>query len=74
MNAGTTPSGRTLTDAEIAQRDEAALNLSREDRTAIQRALVAAGHDTRGVDGTFGSGTRQAIRNWQTARSAPSTG
>jgi len=73
-HAGTTPSGRPLTEAEIAQRDEAALNLSREDRTVIQRALVAAGHDTRGVDGTFGSGTRRAIRDWQTARSAPATG
>ncbi|MBB1497859.1 peptidoglycan-binding protein [Paracoccus sp. MC1862] len=74
LNAGTTPAGRVLTEEEQAQRAEAALNLTREDRTAVQRALVVAGHDTRGVDGTFGSGSRRAIRDWQAGRGAPATG
>ncbi|MDO5371196.1 peptidoglycan-binding domain-containing protein [Paracoccus sp. (in: a-proteobacteria)] len=74
LNAGTTPAGRVLTEEEQAQRAEAALNLTREDRTVVQRALVAAGHDTRGVDGTFGSGSRRAIRDWQAARGVPATG
>ncbi|SDL69492.1 peptidoglycan-binding domain-containing protein [Paracoccus chinensis] len=74
MNAGTTPPGRPVSDAETAARDELALNLTREDRVAVQQALVQAGHDTRGVDGTFGSGTRRAIRDWQTARNEAATG
>ena len=74
MNAGTTPSGRPVSDEETAARDELALNLTREDRVAVQQALVQAGHDTRGVDGTFGSGTRRAIRDWQTAQGDAVTG
>ncbi|WP_157115241.1 peptidoglycan-binding domain-containing protein [Paracoccus contaminans] len=78
LNAGTTP---VVTPAAPAPADESgaaagelALNLTREDRTAMQRKLVAAGYDTRGVDGQFGSGSRRAIRAWQTARGEPATG
>lgn len=74
MNAGTTVPGRPVSDAETAAQGELALNLTREDRVAVQQALVQAGHDTRGVDGTFGSGTRRAVRDWQTARGEAATG
>lgn len=48
--------------AELA---ESALNLTRNERRAIQRNLTLLDFDTRGVDGIFGPGTRAAIRNWQ---------
>lgn len=48
------------------RRAEEALELSRDERRAIQRALTILGYDTRGIDGIFGSGTRGAIRSWQT--------
>ena len=48
--------------AEIA---EDALNLTRNERRAIQRNLTLLDFNTRGVDGIFGPGTRAAIRNWQ---------
>lgn len=54
-----TPSAR-------AARAEDALDLSRQARRAIQRDLTLLGHDTRGIDGIFGPGTRAAIRAWQT--------
>lgn len=41
---------------------------------AVQRGLTQAGHDTRGVDGVFGSGTRSSIRAWQKSRGEPETG
>lgn len=53
---------------------EATLNLSLEDRRAIQSRLSVLGYDTRGVDGVFGSGTRRAIRDWQTAQGDAVTG
>jgi peptidoglycan hydrolase-like protein with peptidoglycan-binding domain len=55
-------------------RVEAALNLSRDERRAIQRDLTLLGRDTRGIDGIFGPGTRGAIRNWQRANAVPDTG
>ena len=59
---------------DSAAQAELALNMTRADRTAVQRALTAAGHDTRGVDGVFGSGTRRAIAAWQSARGVAGTG
>ncbi len=53
---------------------EAALNLSRSQRRDVQERLSALGHDTRGIDGVFGGGTRAALRQWQTAASLPVTG
>ncbi|WP_417206208.1 peptidoglycan-binding protein [Antarctobacter sp.] len=47
------------------RRAEEDLELDRNDRRAIQRALTILGHDTRGIDGVFGDGTRGAIRRWQ---------
>lgn len=49
----------------LAELTEAALNLTRNERRAIQRNLTLLAFDTRGVDGIFGPGTRGAIRNWQ---------
>ncbi len=48
--------------AEIA---EDGLNLTRNERRAIQRNLTLLEFSTRGVDGIFGPGSRGAIRNWQ---------
>jgi peptidoglycan hydrolase-like protein with peptidoglycan-binding domain len=61
---------RRLDDLEndpvrLAEQAEDALNLTRNDRRAIQSNLTLLGYDTRGVDGIFGNGTRTAIRNWQ---------
>ncbi|WP_417588052.1 peptidoglycan-binding protein [Pararhodobacter oceanensis] len=47
------------------ERIEAALNLSRNERRAIQRDLTILGYEPRGIDGIFGSGTRAAIASWQ---------
>ena len=48
-----------------AELDENGLNLTRNERRAIQRNLTLLDFNTRGVDGIFGPGTRGAIRNWQ---------
>lgn len=49
----------------LDQRAEQSLNLTRNQRRAIQRNLTLLDYNTRGVDGIFGPGTRGAIRNWQ---------
>lgn len=54
--------------------DEAKLNLGRDARRQIQRDLSLLGYDTRGIDGIFGNGTRQAIRAWQRDRNFGQTG
>ena len=53
---------------------EAALGLDRAARRRIQRGLAAAGFDPGPADGVFGRATRTAIRRWQAARGAMSTG
>lgn len=76
------PDGRYADQAraEIAritdtpERREEALGLTRDQRRAIQRQLTLLGHDTRGVDGIFGPGTRRAITAWQTGNDLPATG
>lgn len=55
------------------RRAEEALELSRDDRRGIQRWLTLLGHDTRGIDGIFGDGSRGAIRGWQKATGLPVT-
>lgn len=44
---------------------ERSIGLSSAQRRAIQADLTALGYSTRGVDGIFGPGTRNAIGNWQ---------
>lgn len=53
---------------------EAALGLDRNDRRRVQQDLTSLGHDTRGIDGVFGPGTRAAIRAWQAEAGYPPTG
>lgn len=57
-----------------AAQAEAVLNLSRAQRSAVQAGLTRRGFDTRGVDGAFGRGTRNAIAAWQQANDLPATG
>jgi len=61
-------------EANRWEAEEAALNLSRDDRRAIQGDLTLLGFNTRGVDGIFGPGTRTAITNWQRERRFEATG
>ncbi len=53
-------------------RDDRALTLA--ERKALQRALVAAGFDTAGIDGRIGPATRAAVRGWQRANGLPPDG
>lgn len=57
-----------------AAQAEAVLNLSREQRRAVQAGLTRRGFDTRGTDGIFGRGTRGAIAAWQQANDLTPTG
>src|SRR6056297_2930415 len=47
--------------------------LLRSDIAAMQRALVAMGHDVGGVDGLPGYKTRRSIGRWQEATGRPAT-
>lgn len=53
---------------------EADLGLGREERRAVQAGLTRRGFDTRGIDGVFGRGTRNAIAAWQRANDQEATG
>ncbi|MCO4847152.1 MAG: peptidoglycan-binding protein [Yoonia sp.] len=44
---------------------EDSYNLTRDQRRSIQRDLSILNYDTRGIDGIYGPGTRNAILNWQ---------
>jgi macrolide-specific efflux system membrane fusion protein len=44
------------------------------DVTALQKALAAAGYDPGAADGEFGSGTADALVNWQASRGLSETG
>ena len=57
-------------DARLA---EEALALDRAERRAIQSDLTVLGYNTRGIDGIFGPGSRQAITNWQQSNGYPQT-
>jgi peptidoglycan hydrolase-like protein with peptidoglycan-binding domain len=60
--------------ARLAELAEDALELTRNERRAIQRDLTLLEFNTRGVDGIFGPGTRGAMRNWQQVNGFPQTG
>jgi peptidoglycan hydrolase-like protein with peptidoglycan-binding domain len=53
---------------------EAALGLNADQIRGLQAWLTALGHDTRGVDGRLGPGTRSAVRAFQRTRGVPETG
>ncbi|MGP6087033.1 peptidoglycan-binding domain-containing protein [Antarctobacter jejuensis] len=55
------------------RRIEEAMELGRDDRRVIQRALTLLGYDTRGIDGIFGAGSRGAIQRWQKDAGLPVT-
>lgn len=57
-----------------AEAAEAALNLTRDQRRNIQRALTLLDYDTRGIDGLFGRGSRAAISAFQSAEGFEPTG
>ena len=58
----------------LAELGEDALELTRNERRAIQRNLTLLEYNTRGVDGIFGPGTRGAARNWQQTNGFAQTG
>jgi len=64
----------TTTAASGPAQAEAALGLSRQQRAEVQAGLTRRGFDTRGVDGVFGRGTRNAISAWQRANDLSATG
>lgn len=59
-----------LAPAEI----EAALRLTRTQRTTIQKQLIALGYDAGVADGLWGAKTRAAIKSWQRANKKTQTG
>jgi peptidoglycan hydrolase-like protein with peptidoglycan-binding domain/ribosomal protein S27E len=63
-----------LTDPEAAAAAEESLGLSPAQRREVQRRLLMAAHDPRGVDGIFGPATRAALAAWQDDAGLPATG
>ncbi|MBL9051829.1 MAG: peptidoglycan-binding protein [Tabrizicola sp.] len=59
-----------LAPAEI----EAALKLTRAQRTTIQKQLILLGYDAGVADGLWGAKTRTAIKSWQMANKKTQTG
>jgi len=69
--------GKPRSDAEVreqAERAEADLNLSEQDRRIVQVALRALGNEMPAPTGHFGPRTREMIRAWQTKQGLPGTG
>lgn len=56
------------------ERVEEALELTRDERRAIQRHLTLLGFNPRGIDGIFGAGTRGAVSGWQGREGLAQTG
>ena len=69
-SAPTAPTVDVPAPASVERR----LGLDRAARRRVQAALSAAGFDPNGVDGVFGDGTRDAIRDWQQAQGLAITG
>ncbi|WP_237168257.1 peptidoglycan-binding domain-containing protein [Paracoccus shandongensis] len=72
--AGNSGSGSSRPTALGPADSEADLGLSRSQKAAIQAGLTRRGYDTRGIDGAFGQGTRNAIASWQRANGMQATG
>lgn len=69
--------GKPKSDAEIrqqAERAEAGLNLSEQDRKRVQVALNSLGHEIPTATGYFGPRTRAMITAWQKTQGLPETG
>lgn len=72
---GTVSTRPTTTAASVGPAgNEADLGLGPQQRRAVQAGLTQRGFDTRGVDGIFGRGTRNAIAAWQRANDLEATG
>lgn len=71
---GTARSSGSGSAASAPAQAEAGLSLSRQQRSEVQAGLTRRGFDTRGVDGVFGRGTRNAIAAWQRANDLTATG
>ena len=74
---GRHPQDQALVGLELALRarlEEVGLGLSAGQRQAVQRDLSRLGFDTRGADGHFGPGTREAVAAYQRSRGMPTTG
>lgn len=64
-----------ISDPQVrAHYEERGLNLSGAERREIQRRLTLLGHNTRGIDGVFGRGTRLAVTDWQQSNDLRMTG
>jgi hypothetical protein len=78
VNTASSAPGRSVDGSQNRSTDEASelqIGLTANDRMGIQRRLTLVGYDTRGIDGAFGPGTRNAITRWQQARSfTPASG
>jgi hypothetical protein len=64
-------------DAEAraqAEKAEAGLKLSEQDRKEVQRALNVLGHSMPQITGYFGPRTRAMIKAWQKTQELPETG
>jgi peptidoglycan hydrolase-like protein with peptidoglycan-binding domain len=59
---------------EQAERAEAALAISEQDRKGVQVALNSLGHEIPTVTGYFGARTRAMITAWQKKQGLPETG
>jgi peptidoglycan hydrolase-like protein with peptidoglycan-binding domain len=69
------PTDEAKLDArQQAERAEAGLNLSEQDRKRVQVALNSLGHEMPTVTGYFGPRTRAMIAAWQKAQGLPETG
>jgi chemotaxis protein histidine kinase CheA len=69
--------GKPKSDPEIrqqAERAEAGLNLSEQDRKRVQVALNSLGHKIPTATGYFGPRTRAMITAWQKTQGLPETG
>src|SRR5205807_22145 len=69
--------GKPKSTAELsgqAEKTEAALALSEQDRKKVQVALNSLGHEMPTVTGYFGPRTRAMITAWQKAQGLPETG
>ncbi|MGH1367684.1 MAG: peptidoglycan-binding domain-containing protein [Maritimibacter sp.] len=51
-----------------------AIGLNRTQKTWIQQTLQTDGHYKGAIDGSFGAGSRAAVRSYQTVRGEPATG
>ncbi|MEM7236527.1 MAG: peptidoglycan-binding domain-containing protein [Pseudomonadota bacterium] len=66
--------GDETTSGLAASAVEEQLDLTPRQRAVLQRRLILAGHDPRGVDGIFGDETRLAITDFQEQKGLPGTG